>query len=332
MDAEGPGASRAFLGDLAWSAGKGIHQWHAARLSGWQAEAGHRRARSPNVSIKGPLWASRSPEGSRPRPSIDFAVTIFTCPFRTRKHCKITYETSADVDRGAKKGEALYYQINYRTYEEGTQVKSFSLRPTGTPGWKRSMRVQQQLVKTGVSDRSRSSNRDCDHRDDRPPASLNRRRWTVPGAIRQLTMNLKADDLSQALRSTILEISFDGQRTVWCPVGEFFGIGYKFNRRTRPGTREVLDNGDMNCFWVMPFEASCELTLHNLGDQTVELVNGEAAWSPWDWDDRSMYFHATWRQLTKVDTRGGKSMDGQRCLRCELRGSERTRASTWATR
>ncbi len=32
----------------------------------------------------------------------------------------------------------------------------------------------------------------------------------------------------------------------------------------------------------------------------MEVVEGKALVSPWKWDDRSMYFHATWRQLTKV--------------------------------
>ena len=35
--------------------------------------------------------------------------------------CKITYESDAIVDFGGQKGEALYYQINYRTYESGYQ-------------------------------------------------------------------------------------------------------------------------------------------------------------------------------------------------------------------
>ncbi len=245
--------------------------------------------------------------GVSPKTEYQFRGHNLYFPIPYARQCKITYETSAEVDRGARTGEALYYQINYRTYQEGTEVKSFSLNQLEQLADKID-RVQQQLTKTGVSE-DKITNRDSITATigagESQSASLD-----GPGAIRQLTVNLKAEDLSQALRSTILEISFDGQRTVWCPVGEFFGTGYKFTPYATWYT-QVLDNGDMNCYWIMPFEESCEFTLHNLGDQTVELVNGEAAWSPWDWDDRSMYFHATWRQLTKVGTRGGKSMEGQ---------------------
>ena len=47
-------------------------------------------------------------------------------PIPYSKHCKITYETKVPIDRGGKKGEALYYQINYRTYEKGAVVESLS--------------------------------------------------------------------------------------------------------------------------------------------------------------------------------------------------------------
>jgi hypothetical protein len=47
-------------------------------------------------------------------------------PIPYARHCKITYSTTVPVDQGAKTGEALYYQINYRTYAPGTSVRSFS--------------------------------------------------------------------------------------------------------------------------------------------------------------------------------------------------------------
>jgi hypothetical protein len=260
-----------------------------------------------DVLDQGALVGEPLSKGVSPETEYRYRGHNLYLPIPYGKHCKITYETSAPVDRGAKKGEALYYQINYRTYEGGTRVKSFTMDQLKQLAG-RIDEAQKQLVNTGVST-------DQIVRQDSITATIaagESQSATLdgPGAIRQLTINLKADDLAQALRSTILEITFDGQRTVWCPVGEFFGIGYKFNPYKTWYT-EVLENGDMNCFWVMPFKESCDLTLHNLGDQTVELVNGEASWSPWSWDERSMYFHATWHQLTKATTRGRKSMDGQ---------------------
>src|SRR5690606_18081637 len=49
-------------------------------------------------------------------------------PIPYAKHCKVTYSTDVEMKRGAPHGsEALYYQINFRTYEEGTEVESFSM-------------------------------------------------------------------------------------------------------------------------------------------------------------------------------------------------------------
>jgi hypothetical protein len=126
-----------------------------------------------------------------------------------------------------------------------------------------------------------------------------------PSAIGALTINLSAEDLEQALRSTVLEIHFDGERSVWCPVGDLFGLGYKFEP-CKTWYTEVTASGAMTCYWVMPFQKSCRLTLHNLGDKPVDVRQGEAKYNKWDWDDRSLYFHATWRQLTDVQTQTNK--------------------------
>lgn len=48
-------------------------------------------------------------------------------PIPYKKRCKVTYESSNIKDFGAKTGEeAVYYNINYRTYENGTKINSFS--------------------------------------------------------------------------------------------------------------------------------------------------------------------------------------------------------------
>ena len=90
-----------------------------------------------------------------------------------------------------------------------------------------------------------------------------------PGAIRQLTVKLNAENQPQALRSTVLQIEFDGQRTVWCPVGAFFGRGYQSNP-FRTWYTEVTEDGTMSCFWVMPFQQECR----SQSDQLVERLGG----------------------------------------------------------
>ncbi|MHB8901124.1 MAG: glycoside hydrolase family 172 protein, partial [Thermoguttaceae bacterium] len=129
------------------------------------------------------------------------------------------------------------------------------------------------------------------------------------GAVRKISLRLEADDLPQALRSTVLVAEFDGEQTVWCPVGDFFGTGHQVHP-FRSWYTGVADDGTMTCFWVMPHEKSCRVSVVNLGSRPVR-VTSQAQGSVYDWTDRSMHFHATWHQLTKVDTGPKKDQTGQ---------------------
>ncbi|MBN1421378.1 MAG: DUF2961 domain-containing protein, partial [Planctomycetes bacterium] len=122
-----------------------------------------------------------------------------------------------------------------------------------------------------------------------------------PAAIRMLRVRLDAEDLPQALRSTVLSIAFDGEETVWCPAGDFFGSGVGLNPY-RDWFRDVDRSGLLTAWWVMPFERSCVIRLHNLGEREVDATLGAIAWSDWAWDERSMHFWARWRQEHGIAT------------------------------
>jgi len=295
MDESGPGAVVRF-----WST------WHGPR--GKEFTNGTLRFYldgKAEPAIQGPI-RSIIDQGALAPPPLSEGVSPQT-PYKHRghnlylpipyaRHCKITYETDAPATKG---GEALYYQINFRTYERGTTVRSFTME-------------QLRSLHGKIKDACKRLLR---------PEELDRRDLTLysssgtmtggesgmmeipgPSAIRQLTLQLDAEDLPQALRSTVLEIVFDGRSTVWAPVGDFFGTAYKLSPYKSWYT-QVLPDGVMKCYWVMPFEKSCEISLHNLGKQSIEVVQGEACCGPWRWDDRSMHFHSTWRELNRVKTR-----------------------------
>jgi hypothetical protein len=211
------------------------------------------------------------------------------------------------TDFGGKKGEALYYQINYRTYAPGTEVTTFRkeqldrLKPL-------LVQCGERLVRSGVAASATLPAKEVS--SELAPGGEQTVTLTGPAAIRQLTAKIQADDPEQALRSTVLKIEFDGEPAVWCPLGDFFGIGYRI-AAYRSWYTQVSDDGTMRCFWVMPFEKSCRVTVRNLGKQKVGLATLVVDTEKFDWDDRSLHFHASWRQYTKIDTGPDKDMTGQ---------------------
>ncbi|MCK5173587.1 MAG: DUF2961 domain-containing protein, partial [Planctomycetes bacterium] len=102
-------------------------------------------------------------------------------------------------------------------------------------------------------------------------------------------------------RSAVLRMRFDGDETVWCPLGDFFGSGVGLNP-FKGKYRQVSADGTLRCRWVMPYRRSAEVTIENLGEKTVN-VKIRAVVGNWDWDERSMYFHANWRYEYPLATR-----------------------------
>ncbi|MEJ5236956.1 MAG: glycoside hydrolase family 172 protein [Limisphaera sp.] len=253
--------------------------------------------------VEGPLS-----QGVSPRTPYEQRGHNLYLPIPYAKRCKITYTTDAPIDPGAHKGEALYYQINYRSYPPGTPVRTFDRGQLEALRAKLDS-VQRRLLASGVQPQPDWQV----HQASGPllPGETRVLELKQPGAIRQLTLQLEAEDPEQALRSTILEIEFDGRRTVWCPVGEFFGRGYR-SAPHRTWYTEVTPAGEMSCFWVMPCQQSAVLRLRNLRRQNIQVRQFRVVTSPWSWDDRSMYFHATWHQLTKAPSfRAGATQPGE---------------------
>lgn len=305
MDAQGPGAVVRFWGT-----------WHGP--GGGPFSNGTMRVYldgTPEPAIEGPiadlisggalcpapLSNSVSPESPYERRGHNLYLPI---PYA--EHCKITYESDKLTDIGGKQGEALYYQINYRTYESGTEVESFSreqlaeLKPVVE-------RVGRRLLESGIA---QTESLEYDQVEETlAPGEERAIELDGPAAIRQLTLRIEAEDLPQALRSTVLEATFDGEPSIWCPIGEFFGTGYGIHPYQTWYTR-VEDDGTMTAFWVMPFEKSARVAVRNLGEQEVRVV-GAGRVGDWDWDDRSTHFHSVWRQYTEVDTGPDKDMTGQ---------------------
>jgi hypothetical protein len=220
-------------------------------------------------------------------------------PIPYARHCKVTYSTDVLVDRGAYKGEALYYQINYRTYDSGTDIDSFSMEVL------KDAKPLVEKVNRILQERSAPEQKGTKSKkwqgELKPKSSQVLFAIDEPGAVRRLRFKINAKNMPQALRSTVLEVKFDDEPTVWAPIGDFFGTGYHI-RPYRTWYTSVSADGELACNWVMPFAKNATFVLHNLGDQEVSVEHAEANIGDWSWDDRSMHFHATWHQYSEEDT------------------------------
>jgi len=204
-------------------------------------------------------------------------------PIPYAKHCKVTWEE--------KSNGARYYQINYRTYAPGTAVKTF------VPNQVESLRGSLDDISRKLESPSRFSSGKVSSLNEVLAAGVESSLDLPAGsdAVRALELRLETGDSKEAervLRSTIVQFEFDGEVTAWCPATDFFGSGVGINE-LHSWYRSVGTDGTMRCRWVMPYARSGRITLINAGAQPVK-ASLHATTSPWNWDDRSMHFHATW--------------------------------------
>lgn len=297
MDAEGPGAVVRF-----WAT------WHGA--SGQPFSNGILRFYldgKETAAIEGPIQSvldggllAGVPLSEGVSPLTEYAQRGHNLylPIPYARHCTITYETAAPIDEGARQGEALYYQINYRTYAKGTRVRSFTMEQltAAKESLAKTQKALTELTRPDYSSLAEISNTAV--LEAGKAFSL---KAEGAEAIVEFSLRLKAEDMAQALRSTVVEMTFDDKRTVWCPVGDFFGTGYLLNPYASWFT-EVKADGMLSCFWTMPFKEAATVTVRNLGKQTVTVDTARLKTRRWRWDSRSLYFHAAWKQWSKIET------------------------------
>lgn len=221
-------------------------------------------------------------------------------PIPYAKGCKVTYETeNLQPDKfGARKpdDEKVYYNINYRTYAEGTTVKTFSQEDLIA----QSALIERICKKLASTDKLVSgADRELDISCSIAPGDSAKFDLKGSSAIRKIGMNVVAADQEAALRMLVMEISFDGERTVWVPVGDFFGTGYK-SAYTSTWYNSVKPGAFMEAYWLMPFKKDCRIVFHNLSGQEIQLVDAAVSYDKWKWSKDSMHFGVSWHQYTNI--------------------------------
>jgi len=310
FDAQGPGCVVRFWATFARYDGEGILRFYFDNEDTPGIEGEAMEILSGGGLAEAPLSFSVSEETDYSRRGHNLYLPI---PYNG--HLKITYESDGIPE--ARDGfnetvepgmEMFYYQVNYRTYDPGVEMATF--RMEDLEEYRRLIRETQDKLKRrdrGLDDARLETIHFSDTLE-----TMEGKEITLDGsrAVRRILLQLNAEDLPQALRSTVLQATFDGDQTIWAPVGDFFGTGYRL-KEADTWYQQVKSDGTMQVFWIMPFQKSCSMKFVNYGQQPVEIVRAEVSSSSWQWDERSMHFGSSWYQNTRINTGLEKDRDGR---------------------
>jgi len=224
----------------------------------------------------------------------------FYIPLPFSKHCKITYECdSLERVRNNYYFPDVFYNICYRKYNKDTRVETFSMKALEDA--KRELQQAREMLK-GDHDKSPDV-KEFSH-ELLPGGSFSLHFDTPNSAIDHILLHINAADTMQALRSTVISATFDGNETVWVPAGEFFGTGYR-NLAHKTWLNRNTATGIMESYWLMPYRNNCTLAIKNYGKETV-MISGRAGLTHYSWQAGSMYFGASWHEYYGLNTRNDK--------------------------
>lgn len=214
-------------------------------------------------------------------------------PIPYHEHVKVTIESS--------NARGMYYQINYRTYEPGTMAQTF------VPAL---LTTQRHHLETITKHLLNPASDDPPVRPVMAAAPLAPGKTQLVfeanegGAIDHLEVKIpfgEMDDPAPVLRALIVRMTFDGERAVECPLGDFFG--------SAPGLvpyeswyAAVLADGRFKSRWYMPWESSARIEIINRGESAVWVMPFVRTVEH-EWTDRSMHFRADWRIERDIPTR-----------------------------
>ncbi|QEG24892.1 glycoside hydrolase family 172 protein [Mariniblastus fucicola] len=215
--------------------------------------------------------------------SLRSAVNFFPIPYA--KSCKVTTDAMP-----------FFFQFTFREYDEGTQVKTFTMKDFEAAKALTEKTGQSLLNPTAPNEGDSFSFKTT--LDDQQEKSIGLPKRVA--AVRELSVKLGSYENPNVTRQVILKMEFDGNETVWCPIGDFFGSGIGLNP-VQGWYRTVDEDGTLSCRWVMPYKSGGKVTLLNLSGEAVD-AELKVRTGDWVWDENSMYFNAAWRGQYPVPT------------------------------
>ncbi len=215
-------------------------------------------------------------------------------PFPFQKRCRIT--TTVDGETSP-----MYYQVNYRAYEQDASVEPFS--ELGLEASECELQfVAERLTYMNENTPSLA-------RGEKLGFGLSTRaeaeseyvlKATDGGSIIRELRLWSSTTAPEALRETLLSLSFDGRETVSVPLGDFFGSG--------PGIQHVNSlpvashpDGRFVSRWPMLFGERANIKLVAVGHEPID-VDIELTHGPYQWTELSLLFHGQWKSPQWMQT------------------------------
>lgn len=218
-------------------------------------------------------------KGSVPPPWAAFSARAgnLYLPMPFAKNAKVTMQR-----------KPFYFSVNYRTYQPGVTVETFQR------GWLKSRRPLLDSVASRLTSPQRKVLNVGKAATLQPGEKLEVKLPRGPKAVDSISITVPEERQHQGLvRELAFEGTFDGQRTVSCPLGDFFSNS-DGQRPYRTLTRLVTSSA-MWSRWVMPYRNSGSLNVCNQSDQPVRVILSVNT-RPFKWSEKdSMHFYARWR-------------------------------------
>lgn len=213
---------------------------------------------------------------------------FFPIPFA--EGCKIIFE-EPDITIKIPR----YYHIGYRMYQEGTSVKTFTIKEANrlTPLIDS---VSQALLEARKSDSIPVGEDVFTDRELKAGESLDLSLPTGTMAVNRLTVKVfgvSEEDYPEIMRKLNIEATFDGVKTVSAPLSDFSGGG--IGAPPTDGWWLYSDGkGEVICRFPMPYRSEAAIRVVNRSDKNVGIALA-AQVNPYEWTDNSLYFHTSWQ-------------------------------------
>ena len=229
--------------------------------------------------------------GSKPSPQNSVSLPAPFSNFTARAgvlHFPIPFAQSCKVTLS---GGPFYDIISYRAYPPGTSVETFTAAKFQSP----------LLATVGAALTNPPASSDPQiQQSGTVAANQGELALDLPAGARAVTeLEIDLDEAAVAanpalLRNLVLSATFDGTETVWCPVGDFFNSADRANNVATLARVSTATDGKFVCRWRMPYQTGGRVRLLNCGTASASAVL-KIRTASWQWDARSMHFHARWR-------------------------------------